>query len=141
MNETNCETALMAKIAELDGEKTEISVETANAHLLICENCRTEFEQMKTLGSLFKKQARREQDANLWAAIEERIGEQTASPVNWKLFVLLGAILVGYKLFEMLPAQSPGLIFKIVPLIFVVALFVFLKENPFRISAELGLER
>jgi len=34
-----------------------------------------------------------------------------------------------------------GLAFKIVPLIFVVALFVFLKENPFKINAELGLER
>lgn len=141
MNEKNCDNALMAKMAELDGEEIDVSVEEANAHLANCKNCRMDFEQMQTIESLFKGQARCEQDANLWTAIKERIGEQNAAPVNWKLFVLLGAVLVGYKLFEMLPEQDLGLIFKIVPLIFVVALFVFLKENPFKISAELGLER
>ena len=141
MNEMNCENVLMAKMAELDGEETEISVETINSHLAVCENCRMEFEQMQNTNNLFNSHTRREQEANLWSAIEERIGAQSASPINWQPFVLLGVVLVGYKLLEMLPAQDLGLAFKIVPLIFVVALFVFLKENPFKINAELGLER
>lgn len=141
MNEMNCENVLMAKMAELDGEAAEISVEIINSHLSVCENCRMEFEQMQVTENLFKKQMRRRQEANLWSAIEERIGAQTTSPINWKPFILLGMILVGYKLLEMLPARDPGLAFKIVPLIFVVALFVFLKENPFKINAELGSEK
>ena len=141
MNEMNCENVLTAKMAEFDGEETEISVEIINSHLSICGHCRMELEQMQNVGNLLKRQARREQEANLWSAIEQRIGAQTASPVNWKLFVLLGATLVGYKLLEMLPARDLGLAFKIVPLIFAAALFVFLKENPFKINAELGLER
>ena len=100
-----------------------------------------EYEQMQATENLFKRQMRREQKANLWSAIERRIGAQTASPINWKPFILLGAILVSSKLLEMLPARDFGLAFKIVPLVFVVALFVFLKENPFKISAELGSER
>lgn len=131
----------MGKMAELDGEDAKISDKEMNAHFSACENCRMEFEQMQNVGDLFKRQTRREQDANLWSAIEERIGAQTASAINWRPFALLGAILVGYKLLEMLPEQNLGLAFKIVPLIFLVALFVFLKENPFKISAELGLER
>lgn len=141
MNETNCENVLMAKMAELDGEETEISVEAVKSHLSVCESCRTEVEQIQNTGNLFQKQARRKQEVNLWAAIEKRIGTPNAAPINWKPFILFGAILIGYKLLEMLPEQNLGLAFKIVPLIFIVALFVFLKENPFRINAELGLER
>lgn len=141
MNETNCENMLMAKMAGLDGEETEISVEAVNLHFSVCENCRMEFEQMQNVGDLLTRQTRREQEVNLWSAIEKRIATKTASTISWKPFVLIGAILVGYKLLEMLPERDLGWAFKIVPLIFVVALFVFLKENPFKINAELGLER
>jgi hypothetical protein len=41
----------------------------------------------------------------------------------------------------MLPAQDLGLAFKFVPLVLIVVLFVFLKENPFKINGELILER
>jgi hypothetical protein len=90
---------------------------------------------------LFENQTRRGQDADLWLEIETGIGAQTASQISLKPFVLLGLILVTYKLLEMLPAQDFGLAFKIVPLIFVIALFVFIKENPFKINAELALEK
>jgi predicted anti-sigma-YlaC factor YlaD len=141
MNEMNCENVLMAKMAELDGEATESFIEIIDSHLSVCKSCRVEFERMQGTDNLFKRQARREQEANLWSAIKERIIPQTTSPINWKPFVLLGVILVCYKLLEMLPAQDFGLAFKIVPLIFVTALFVFLKKNPFKISAELGSKR
>ncbi|MGI8788809.1 MAG: hypothetical protein ACR2HG_13740 [Pyrinomonadaceae bacterium] len=141
MNEINCENWLMAKMAELDGEKSEIFVEAMNSHLSVCENCRMEFEQMQNVGDLLKSHARREPEVNLWLTIEERIGSQNSSAISWKPFVFIGAILVGYKLLEMLPERSLGLTFQLVPLIFMVALFVFLKENPFKINAELGLER
>lgn len=141
MNGTNCEDILMAKMAELDGEKKEISAEAMNLHLSGCENCRLEFERMQSVGNLLEKQTRREQSADLWSAIERRIGVRNASTISWKPFVVIGAILVIYKLLEMLPERDLGLAFKIVPLIFVAALFVFLKENPFKVNAELGLER
>jgi hypothetical protein len=38
MNETNCENALMAKMAEIDGEETEFSSEQTNLHLAACDN-------------------------------------------------------------------------------------------------------
>lgn len=137
----NCENALMAKMAEFDGETTEFSAEQINSHLAVCENCRSEFRQMQNINYLFEKQTRRGQDADLWFEIENRIGAQTASQISLKPFVLLGLILVTYKLLEMLPARDFGLAFKIVPLIFVIALFVFIKENPFKINAELALEK
>ena len=141
MNETSCEYVLMAKMAELDDEGAQISAQTLNSHFSICENCRTGFEQMQTVGNLLKRQTRREQKVNLWAVIEKRIGGQTAKDMNWKPFVLLGVLLVAYILLEMLPRQDFGLMFKLVPLVFIVGLFVLLKENPFKINTELVLER
>lgn len=142
MNEINCENAMLAMMAMMDGEETLLSSEQTTAHLAQCKNCRQEFEQMQNIAGLLKKQNRREQDADLWLLIEKRIGAQneTASVIGWKMFILLGAFLVAYKLLEMIPERDFGLLFKFVPLVFVVALFGFLKENPFKINTELGLE-
>lgn len=137
MNEINCENALMAKMAEIDGEETNFFSERMNLHLATCENCRREIEEMQFADNLLKRQTRRETNADLWSAIETRIGVQNDSRIGWKPFVLLGVILVAYKLLEMLPEDDFGLAFKLVPLAFIVALFVFLKENPFKINAEL----
>lgn len=137
MNEINCNDALMAKMAEIDGEETEISSAQINFHLANCENCRREFEQMLAADNLLKKLTRREQTADLWSAVETRIGAETSSRIGWKPFVLLGAFLVVYKLLEMLSEQDFGLAFKLVPFAFIIAVFVFLRENPFKINTEL----
>jgi hypothetical protein len=141
MNEINCETFLMTKMAEIDGEETEISAEQMDFHLAVCGNCRQEIELLRSTDNLLRRQTRREQNADLWSAIENRIGKRAISQTGWKPFALLGALLVASKLLEMLPAQDLGFAFKFVPLVLIVVLFVFLKENPFKINGELILER
>ena len=141
MNGINCENALMAKMAEMDGEEISISSEQINLHLKDCENCRREIEQLHSADVTLKKMERREQTADLWTAIEARIEPKKDSLIGWKPFALCGSLLVAYKLLEMLPAESFGLAFKLVPFVFIVALFAFLKENPFKINEELVLER
>lgn len=141
MNETNCEDVLIARMAEVDGEKPMLSGGQISSHLKSCENCRREVEQMLQVDSLLKIQVRRQNDANLWPAVEKHLGSNIVPRAGWIPFVLLGAIFVAYKLFEMLPERAPGSVFKLVPLILVAGLFVLIKENPFRINAELTLER
>ena len=141
MTRINCENVLTAMLAELDGEETELSAEQKTLHLAECAGCRREFEQIQKTGDLLKRQARREMDADLWSAIEKRIEPKTAPRIGWQIFLALGAVLIGCKLLEMLPAEDFGWRLKIVPLIFVVALFGFLKENPFKINTELILEK
>lgn len=141
MTTINCENALTAMLAELDGEESEFSAEQKTLHFAECATCREEFEQIRKTGDLLKKQARRETSADLWSAIEKRIEPQAASGFGWRMFFALGAFLIICKLLEMLPAEDFGFWFKLVPLIFVVALFGFLRENPFRINTELVLEK
>lgn len=141
MNEPNCENILMAVMAVFDGEGTEFSPEELNSHLAGCQNCRQEIERTQNTFILLKNQQRSEQEANLWGAIENRIGAGKSSNITLKPFILLGVFLVGYKLLEMIPARDFGFAFKLVPLVFVIALFVFIKENPFKVNTRLALGR
>jgi len=143
MNTTKCEDTILTMLALLDGEEISVSSEQAANHLAECEHCRQEIEQLRNTVNLLKRQKRREQAADLWFEIEKRLDPQTstAPPMKWQPFLILVAGLVGYKLLEMLPERELGLWLKLMPLILVVALFGFLKENPFKINTELALER
>lgn len=141
MKETNCENVLMAMAAVFDGEKTEFSPEELNSHLAACQNCRKEIEEMQTTFDLLKSYERAEHEAVLWNAVENRISAETSSPISLKPFIFLGIFLVGYKLLEMIPDEDFGFLFRFVPLVSVIALFVFIKENPFKINAQLAPEK
>ena len=88
---------------------------------------------------MLEARERRVYDADLWPAIEQRISKK-AMPSTLVLWAL-GIALVAYKLFEMLPEDAPGFVFRIVPVIVIAAAFIFIKENPFKIKTELILEK
>lgn len=139
MKELSCEDVLIAQMALRDDEEPPFAKEHVDAHVAGCANCQHELEQVEALDQVFAHQAISEQRADLWPAIENRIAKRSA--IGWKPFALIGALLVTYKLLEMLPAQAPGMAFKLVPLVIVGLLFVLIKENPFRINTELVMER
>jgi hypothetical protein len=141
MKEATCEELLVAWMAERDGEQPTLSGEQISSHLESCGGCQREIEQLLDVDSLLRQQARRSQDANLWPAVEKHLGPRVVPQIGWMPFGLAGAIFVAYKLLEMLPERAPGPAFKLVPLILIVGLFALIKENPFRINAELTLER
>lgn len=141
MSELTCDDVLMAWMAEGDGEESTLSGEQISAHIQHCENCEREIEGMLRVNALLQRQARQPHEVNLWPAVEQHVSSHGVPQTGWRPFGLLAAIFVGYKLLEMLPEQAPGIAFKLVPLIFIVGLFVVIKENPFRINAELTPER
>jgi Putative zinc-finger len=139
MHKENCEEILIALMAVFDGEQTDFSPEQLNAHTAECESCRREIEEMQGAFSLLREQSRNEFNANLWPSIDARI--DAGAKTRWTPFLFVGALLVGYKFLEMIPETAFGFVFKIVPVALVVALFVLLKENPFKINTELILEK
>lgn len=141
MKNMNCEEVLIQKYALLDGEETEIPADEINAHFEGCENCQKEFEQTKSAMAMLERQERRAPDADLWSAVEKRIAGKSGFAVKWQPFVLVGVLLVVYKLVEMLPERDLGSALKIVPVVLVALLFGFLKENPFKINTEMILEK
>ena len=141
MKKLSCEDVLMAQMAVADGEEPGFSKDELVAHIGACANCQHELEQLQALDQLFAAQTVAEPRVDLWPAIENRIAKHSRSAIGWKPFALIGLLLVIYKLLEMLPAEDPGMAFKLVPLVIVILLFVLIRENPFRINTELVLER
>lgn len=143
MNKLNCEQTIISLLAEFDGEESDLSTEQVLSHLADCRACREEYEQMKSTVLLLKNQKRRQQDADLWTAIEERIsaGSKTVPEMRWQVFLLLGLLLVGYKILEIYPETDFGFFFKFTPVVIVAVLFIAVKENPFRIKTEITSER
>ncbi len=130
----------MALMARLDSEPSELSGEQIDLHITSCANCRQEAGALTGTDAMLKMHSRRSEDADVWQAVKMQIGDQEAARFGWQPFALLGMLLVIYRLFEMLPERDPGLAFKLVPLVLVAAVFLIIKENPFRINAELTLD-
>ena len=140
MKQANCEDVLIAAMALADGEEeTGLSGAQVEAHLARCETCRSETAQVSRTVHLLESGERRIYDADLWPVIEQRISKKAMPPTL--VFWALGIALIAYKLFEMLPEDAPGYIFRIVPVLVIAAAFIFIKENPFKIKTELILER
>ena len=137
MKEITCEDVLMSQMATADGEQPEFSMQQLSTHIATCANCQHELKQSQVLDQLLAGHTLSEPRVDIWPAIENRVAKRA----NWQPFALIGLLLVIYKLLEMLPARDPGMAFKLVPLVIIVLLFVFIRENPFRINTELVLER
>jgi predicted anti-sigma-YlaC factor YlaD len=140
MKQANCEDVLIAAMALADGEVgTGLSSAQVEAHLARCETCRLETAQISRTVHLLEGRERRVYDADLWPEIEQRIAKKSLPSAL--VFWALGIALIAYKLFEMLPDDAPGYVFRIVPVIVIAAAFIFIKENPFKIKTELILEK
>ena len=142
MSELNCESVSMAAMAIADGYQPELSSEQIGSHLASCADCHREVGQLQELSSLLDTQQRRLRTENLWQEIERRlphVARTRTSHVSTS-FMFLGALLLGYRLLELIPDRDFSFLFKFVPVLLVIAAFSYLRENPFKINSELSLE-
>src|SRR5713226_5748208 len=143
MTKLNCESVCMAAMTIADGYQSELSSDRIEAHLADCSDCRREVGQLRALSSLLDAQERRQRTENVWKRVEQRLPDATPAQSTsqvWRPFMLLGMLLLGYRIVEMIPDRDFGLLFKLVPVVLVIAAFSYLKENPFKIDSELSLE-
>jgi predicted anti-sigma-YlaC factor YlaD len=132
----------MAAMAIADGYQSELSSDQIEAHLAECTDCRQEVGQLRTLTSLLDAQERRPRTENVWDLVERRLPNAAPAQTSraWHPFMILGVLLVGYRIVEMVPERDFGLLFKLVPVVLAIAAFIYLKENPFKIHSEVSLE-
>ena len=143
MAKLNCESVCMASMAIADGYQPELSSDQIETHLASCSDCRRVVGQLRALSILLDAQERRERTENVWQRVEKRLPDAVPTESNsqaWHPFVILGALLLGYRMVEMIPDRDFGFIFKLVPVLLVIAAFSYLRENPFKINSELRLE-
>ena len=142
MSDLNCESVSMAAMAIADGYQSELPLELIEAHLASCADCRRELGQLQALSNLLDTQERRLRTENLWGRIERRLvgARSTRTSTALPSFIFLGVLLLGYRLVELIPDRDFSFLFKLVPVLLVIAAFSYLRENPFKINCELRLE-
>lgn len=143
MNTLNCEAVRIASSAASDGHRGSLEPAQLEDHLAQCGDCRREVERLGGLMRLLDSQKRRASNDQLWGGIEARLAVKTPASRtsrDLKLLVPTGVVLLAYKLFEQLAVHNTGFHMKLVPLLLVIAVFALLKENPFKINAELQLK-
>jgi anti-sigma factor RsiW len=141
MSDINCESVRVAAMALADGEDSPLDREKVEMHLRNCEHCRAEIEPMLTMNELWSSHERLRPEANLWPLISERLEatvESTPS-FNWRVLLLFGTPLFGYKVLLLVFHAPPSLWSKLVPVVLAIAIFRYLKANPFKINCELTL--
>jgi hypothetical protein len=137
---TSVRIAAMA-MARADGYQAEMLPDRVEMHLANCEDCRRELDQLRSLATLLNGQNRQQRIEHVWPRIEARLtGALEKEPTVRQPFILLGVLLLGYKLVEMIPDRDFDFLFKLVPILFIVAVFGYLRLNPFKINTELTLE-
>jgi hypothetical protein len=131
-----CEDVILAAMVIIEGETPALSPAQVSAHLAECADCRQEVEELKQTIKLFDSQIRSRQEVDLWPSIHERLESTEQRQPAVGVFIGIGLLLVIYKLVEMVPERDLGLLFKLVPILFVVVAFGLLKVNPFKISMD-----
>jgi len=139
MTDINCESIRLAGMALADGEESPLRREEIETHLRNCDLCRAEIESLRGINELLGAQKRLKQEINVWPLVSRRFETTTASapPFSWRVLLLFGVPLFGYKALLLILQAAPSLWTKLVPLILVIAVFSYLKTNPFKINCEL----
>lgn len=143
MNRLGCETVCMAAMAREDGFISEFSDEQIDAHLAHCADCRRELEELQILSNLLDRHQRQQPTEDLWLEVAPSIATAPTSRIKvrtWYPFLALGIILIIHRLVDLIPDHASGFLFKLMPVLFVIALFSYLRENPFKINVALKLE-
>ena len=141
MTDINCESILIADMALRDGEESPLGRQEIETHLGNCERCRLEIESLRTVDELLSSQQRLRQEPNIWPLVSKHLEASTGSapPFSWRVVLLFGIPLFGYKALLLILQAAPSLWSKLIPMILVIAVFGYLKANPFKINSELTL--
>ena len=143
MKTLSCEAVRMAASAAADGHPI-LDAAQLEDHLARCGDCRNEVERLAGLMQLLDSQKRRASTDQLWGRIEPLLPAPTKAgrSASRDLWILAptSIVLVVYKLLEQLTAHHIAFQLKLVPLLLVIALFVLLKENPFRVNPQLQVK-
>ena len=143
MTELTCEKVCESAMAIFDAQPCELSLEMIENHLAVCPSCGDDIEQLKSLATRLSRQERRQLEADLWPAIRRELDQREYGQGlshGWQTFVLLTVLLPAYRLVEIVPQFEISTLFKVIPLLVVIGVFCYLRENPFKINALLTLE-
>ncbi len=139
MTEINCKSVCVAALAASDGYRSALSSEEISAHLGVCAVCRREVLEIQALSGLLNAHKREPRSEDIWPSIWTALSIRRLAR-HRRVFVILGLLLLAYRVAEMVPDRDLGLLSNLIPVLIIVAAFRYVRENPFTINARLRLE-
>src|SRR5262245_28915070 len=124
MNDIDCENVRVAAMAIADGEEASLDAKGIELHLLQCEACREEIEQLGATSQLLSSQKRFKEPVDVWPVVSERIELLTESKqlFRWRVLLLCAIPLFGYKFFTLLLDAAPSLWSRLIPVILMIVI-------------------
>ena len=133
MTAENCEAVRLSAMAIEDGETPPIPAGRVEEHLRSCADCRREVARMQEATRLLGEQERLPREDDLWPGIARRLESPAPGP-SWRPFALVGVALVACKMLRLLPGLELAAVLGLLSLLPALALFLWLRENPFKIA-------
>ena len=143
MNREECEAVRLSAMALRDDETPSLSRDRIEEHIRACPACRQALEAQDAAFQLLAGQSRRPLTETVWPAVARHLAKSSAdAPTKpaWRSLLLLGSLLLAYKVLGMLPGVTLPWAAKLIPLVLAAATFWWLRENPFRIHSRLVAE-
>jgi len=141
MGKDYCEKVRISAMAILEGEAPQLSATEVQEHLASCADCRGELEQQKQVTELLSEQRLRDFSDDLSPRIAAAIEQAAPGPERLGqpiVVTVLVVFLLACRTIEVLPAVAPGLAVKLMPVALITAFFILVKQNPFKISRNIG---
>ena len=140
MTDIDCESVLIAAMALRDGEESPLNAKEIEVHVSKCELCKEELQSLEVIDEVLNSQKRVNTQVDVWPMVNERLESKAESAsFGWRVLLLFGIPLFGYKGLSLLLQTGPSLWPKLVPLLLVIGIFTYLRTNPFKINSELTL--
>ena len=140
MTDIDCESVQVAAMVLRDGEASPLSAREIEAHLSRCELCKEELQSLQVIDEVLNSQKRVSVQVDVWPMVNQRLESKSATAsFRWRVLLLFGIPLFGYKGLLLLLQAPPSLWFKLVPVLLVIGIFTYLRTNPFKINTELKL--
>src|SRR6185503_3169768 len=143
MSKIDCETICMSAMARADGYVSEVSAEQIDAHLADCETCLKDLAELRTTINLLEAHQRQQSTEDIWRRIAPSLPDALTTRTRtkaWYPFLALSIVLITHRLIGLIPDGDPGVLFKLAPVLFVIVVFIYLRENPFKINVARRLE-
>ena len=143
MTHEPCETVRLSALAIHDGEPHALAQDQIEEHIQVCPHCRLSIAGQGEVVRLLHGRKRRSWIADVWPGVAQRMGDGSVGPsaeVPWCPLLVMGTLLLAYKILEVAPGIELPWIVKLFPPVLVLAVFSWLRENPFRISTRLVIK-
>jgi hypothetical protein len=131
--DTQCEHVRPRLMAAIDGE-TDAASAADRAHLVNCAPCQQWLDGLEHLCHRLRQLTYPDPRADLWTALEPRIHALQAKPDVGRRLWVIGALVLGWRVLQLLIDLPLPVLHPLVPIAAVVAALWRLAGNPFAVT-------